>query len=484
MPILTALVGVPLLGALVCVLAARRGATAARWVALATALAEVIVAGAVCSRFLGSGPISERVPAAVGEGGLRGLWMLSLDGLALPLVVLTAVLGVIAVLASWKVEDRPGGHFALLLALTSAVMAVFLAGNLVVFYVAWEAVLIPMFFLIGVWGHEGRRHAAMKFFLYTFLGSALMLVALLLIIFKGNALLITAAGPALPKEMQTLVFWLLAAGFLVKIPVWPLHTWLPDAHVEAPTAGSIMLAGVLLKMGGYGMLRLALPLAPDAARAAAPFLAWLGVIGIVYGALMALAQADLKRLVAYSSVSHMGFVVLAISVATPAAIGAAMLGMVSHGLVAGLLFLLVGILYDRTHTREIARFGGLAARVPAWATAFTFAALASLGLPGLSGFPGELVSILEGFGAYGWMMVLPALGVVLAAAYNLYAVRRVNHGPLAEEWAALRDLDAREAVAVVTLSLGIAILGLWPGAVLTLTDPVASLVAKLAGGGS
>jgi NADH-quinone oxidoreductase subunit M len=449
MPLLTLLVLVPLAGA--AAVASMRGRDAApRALALAFALAEATLAAAVALQY-GARAVTEQA------SGATAWWRLAIDGYAMPLVLLTALLGVVAVLASWRVTEAPGAHHALLLALESAVMGVFLAGNLILFYVAWEAVLIPMYFLIGVWGHERRRHAAMKFFAYTFAGSALMLVGLLVAMFETGSIAMPSAASqaAIPSGVQTLVFWLLAAGFLVKIPVWPLHTWLPDAHVEAPTAGSIMLAGVLLKMGGYGLVRVALPIAPQAARAAAPFLAGLGIVGIVYGALMALAQADLKRLVAYSSVSHMGFVVLAIAVGTPAALGAAMLGMVSHGLVAGLLFLLVGLLYDRTHTREIARLGGLAGALPLWGTTFAFAALASLGLPGLSGFPGELMTVLEGFAAYRWIMVLPALGVVLAAAYNLYAVRRVSHGPLPSEWDGLPDLEPREGFAAGILAAGV-----------------------------
>jgi NADH-quinone oxidoreductase subunit M len=321
----------------------------------------------------------------------------------------------------------------------------------------------------------------MKFFVFTFVGSALMLVGLLLASGGG----IDAGGGlrslmgAVDPSLQPLVFWLLFAGFAVKVPVWPLHTWLPDAHVEAPTAGSIMLAGVLLKMGGYGLIRLALPLAPEAAAAAAPTLATLGIIGIIYGALMALAQTDLKRLVAYSSVSHMGFVVLAISVGSPLALTAAMLGMVAHGVTASLLFLLVGSLYERTHTRDMERLGGLLRTIPVWGSVFVFACLASLGLPGLAGFPGELATALEGFRSYGWWMIAVVVGVVLAGAYNLRAVRMVAQGPVGEGWEALPDLAPNEWAAAALLSLSVLALGLAPSIVSSVVGPVA---ATLAGG--
>jgi NADH-quinone oxidoreductase subunit M len=446
----------PVAGAIAAFAVGRARPEAARVVALATASLQV---GATAYLV---GPVFTGTALRVWQIGTTavGRTPLVVEGLSGSLVALTTLLGVVAVLASWNVSLRPGSHFALLLALQAAVTAVFLANELVLFYVAWEAVLIPMYFLIGVWGHEQRRHAATKFFLFTFAGSALMLVGILLVATVPGVLLPDAASVA--AAWQPLVFWLLMAGFAVKVPIWPLHTWLPDAHVEAPTAGSIMLAGVLLKMGGYGMLRWAYPLAPEAAKAAGPLLAALGIIGIVYGALMALAQTDLKRLVAYSSVSHMGFFVLAVSIGTRAAYTAAVLVMIAHGLTSALLFLLVGSLYDRTHTRDMARFGGLLRTIPLWGGVFVFACLASLGLPGLAGFPGELLTVLEGFGRYGWWMGIVAFGVVVAGVYNLRAVRRVAHGPVVAEWKSLPDLAVQEKVAVALLVVSIVAMGVYP----------------------
>jgi len=470
------LILVPAVGSLVAAFSGAR----ARLVALIVAL----LTGGLLVSLASAGAFSGEILTG-SLGNADSFWMLTLDGMSVPLVALTAFLALIAVLASWNVTERPAAHHALLLFLVAAVMGVFLAEHVFLFYVFWEAVLIPMFFLIGIWGHENRKHAAMKFFIYTFAGSVLMLLGLIIAYMATGAVTMTDMSAAASGVPSWIVFPLLLAGMLVKIPAVPFHTWLPDAHVEAPTAGSILLAGVLLKMGGYGLMRVAMPVCPVewASPTVRGLLATLGIVGIVYGAAMALVQSDLKRLVAYSSVAHMGFVLLALSVGTAAALGAAMLVMVSHGVVAGLLFLLVGQLYERTHTREIARFGGLGRVVPLWATAFTFAALASLGLPGLSGFPGEFLTMLESWQAWQWWILPATVGLVLGAAYNLRAVREVAHGPIAEEFARIPDLGVVDWLPVALLAISILALGVWPRVVLSVSANAMQALAAVLGTG-
>jgi len=455
---------------------ARRTVTGARVAALLSAGLTLALAARVWMLYAGS---SEALRFTASDSAPLSLLRLEADGLAVPLVMLTAVLGMAALLSSWDTE-RLGTHLSLLLLLEAALMAVFLAADLVLFYVAWEAVLIPMFFLIGVWGHENRRYAAMKFFIYTFAGSALMLVGLVALVVARGGDTVMPGGAVLTGADGRLVFWLLAAGFLVKIPVWPLHTWLPDAHVQAPTAGSIMLAGVLLKMGAYGIARICIPSTPEAFAVYAPVLALLAVIGIIYGAAMALGQSDLKRLIAYSSVAHMGFVLLGVASGTELGLSGAMLGMVSHGIVSALLFFLVGALYERAHTREMSAFGGLGQQVPKWATVFVVASLASLGLPGLSGFPGEFSVVVAAFGRWSWWLALVGGGIVLAAAYSLRAVRTVVHGESGSV-GPIRDLGARELTVAVPLVALTAILGIWPRVIVDVSAATLAALSAIVG---
>ena len=471
----------PALAAVVAVIAGRVDPRLPRWVALLGVLAQLVVLGTLTGQGVWAG---HRILGLDGTM-TKGVWQTVIDGLSMPLVALTVFIGLVAVVASWHITDRPGTYFALILALQAAVTGVFLAESLLLFYIAWESVLVPMYFLIGGWGSANRKHAATKFLIYTFAAGTLMLVGLVFTLVQvgGGTSISGIVAKHASLTAPSLVFWLFTIGFLVKLPVVPFHTWLPDAHTEAPTAGSIILAGVMLKMGGYGLLRIALPFAPSAFEASRGLLAALGIIGIIYGAAMAFVQTDLKRLVAFSSVSHMGFVVLAISVGTPEALGAAMLAMVSHGFVAGLLFLLVGALYERTHTRELGRLGGLGKVVPLWGTAFMFAALASLGLPGLSGFPGEFVTVLGSFSAFGWWTAFATIGLVLGAAYNLRAVRGSVQGPIGD-FDVLADLNVREVGLVVAFAAGIVLIGVQPHLVVRGAETALTVVSHLVNGGA
>lgn len=403
---------------------------------------------------------------------------LGIDGMSLLLVVLTTFLTPIALLASWEsIEQRLKGYVSLMLLLEVGTLGVFMALDLFLFYVFWEAMLIPMYFIIGIWGGKERIYAAVKFFLYTMFGSLLMLVAILWLgyyastvpggTFTTNLMDLYAVAPSIPMSVQGWMFLAFALSFCIKVPLFPLHTWLPDAHVQAPTAGSVILAGVLLKMGTYGLVRFCLPLFPLATFEYMPYLAGLGVIGIIYGALVSIVQPDMKKLVAYSSVSHLGFVVLGIFALNTEGLQGSIIQMINHGLSTGALFLLVGMIYDRRHTRMIRDFGGLAKQMPVYAAFFMIVMLSSVGLPGLNGFVGEFLILL---GAYNsqmlnspWYAILGATGVILAAVYLLWSYQRVFFGKLENpENQKLKDLDRREWLVLVPVVVFIVWIGVYP----------------------
>ena len=413
---------------------------------------------------------------------------MAVDGISVLLIMLTALLSLIIVPASWNyIKEREMQFFAAFLFLETGMIGVFCARDLFLFYVFWEIMLIPMYFIIGVWGGPRRIYAAIKFFLFTFAGSLLMLVAIVAIAYLARAN--QYAAPVFDMDLleksvfsyQVQIFAFLAffIAFAVKVPMWPLHTWLPDAHVEAPTAGSVILAGVLLKVGGYGMLRLCIPLFPDAVVAIAPYILVLSLIAIVYGALVSLVQKDLKKLVAYSSVSHMGFVTAGIFALNVIGIEGGIMVMFSHGLLTGALFLMVGFLYERLHTREIADMGGLAGPFPVMAAFLMFFTLASLGLPGLSGFVGEFLSLVGLFTYSKAMAAVASLGIILAAAYLLWMFQRVMFTNLRDEkWYKVSDYSLREMASLVPLGILAVWAGVYPNTFLQLIGPSATKISN------
>jgi NADH-quinone oxidoreductase subunit M len=404
------------------------------------------------------------------------------DGLSLLLVVLTTFLTPIALLSSWNsIEHRVKEYTIMILLLETGMLGVFCALDMFLFYIFWEAMLIPMYFIIGIWGGKNRIYAAIKFFLYTMFGSLLMLVAIIWLgyyastlpngIFTTDVLELYAVGPQIPKAIQAWMFLAFTLSFAIKVPLFPFHTWLPDAHVEAPTAGSVILAGVLLKMGTYGLLRFSLPFFPQAVMLFMPYIATLAVVGIIYGALVSMVQTDIKKLVAYSSVSHLGFVVLGIFALTEEAIQGAIIQMINHGLSTGALFLMVGMIYDRRHTREISEFGGLAKVMPLFATFLMIVSFSSIGLPGLNGFVGEFLILLGSFNSQYlsyWFTVIAATGVVFAAVYLLWMYQRVVFGsvtnPANEK---LLDLKPREIAVLVPVLVFIVWIGVYPNTFLS-----------------
>jgi NADH-quinone oxidoreductase subunit M len=476
-PLLSLVTFLPLLGVLAILVL--RGAEAdvarnARWIALWTSLFDLALALAVWANFDPTRADFQLVEEAAWLPDFNITYRLGIDGISLFLVLLTSFLTPICIISAWQaVTVRVREYMIAFLVLETLMIGTFCALDLFIFYMFFEGVLIPMFLIIGVWGGPRRVYSALKFFLYTLTGSVLMLLAVIAIYFQvGSSDIREALAYDFPGQVQFWLWLAFFASFAVKLPMWPVHTWLPDAHVEAPTAGSVILAGVLLKMGGYGFIRFSLPMLPLASQNFAPLVFALSVIAIIYTSLVALAQSDMKKLIAYSSVAHMGFVTMGIFSVTSEGLQGAMFQMLSHGIVSSALFLIVGVIYDRLHTREIARYGGLANNMPKYAAVFMLFMLASVGLPGTSGFIGEFLSLIGTFQVNSTVAFLATTGIILSVSYMLYLYRRIIFGTLARaDVRAMLDLSPREVVIFAPLIAVVLWMGIYPASFLKPMQP-------------
>jgi NADH-quinone oxidoreductase subunit M len=478
-PILSTMIWLPVIAALVCIAVS---AHQARWLALGTTMILFLLGCALWASYQIGGPQWQFVENAPLFG--RFSYALGIDGMALMLIMLSVFLMPICILASWTaIKDRVGLYMACFLVMESLMIGVFSAQDLFLFYIMFEAGLIPMYFIIGIWGGANRKYAAFKFFLYTLLGSVLMLVAMLWMAnHAGTTDIPTLLNFDFPKDAQTWLWLAFFASFAVKMPMWPVHTWLPDAHVQAPTAGSVILAGVLLKMGGYGFLRFSMPMFPDASAELMWLVFGLSIVAVVYTSLVALVQSDMKKLIAYSSVAHMAIVTAGLFAMNRQGIEGALIVMLSHGLVSGALFLCVGVIYDRLHTREIDRYGGLSINMPAYAIFFMLFTMASVGLPGTSGFVGEFLSLVGVYEASSWVAFACGTGIILGAGYMLYLYRRVAFGDLTkEDVKAMPDLEPREWAMLAPVAAVVLWMGVYPEPFLApMRGDVGTLVARMA----
>ena len=460
LPLLTILIAIPLVAGLLCLFVRPQGA---RWIALVATLIDLALSAWLWIAYDPNGAQWQFVEKLPIGGGIS--WALGIDGIALVLIQLTAFLMPICIGASWRsIERRVPEYMAAFLLMEALMLGVFAAQDLFLFYVFFEGGLIPMYLIIGIWGGAERIKASYKFFLYTFFGSVLMLIAMIYMVAVSG----TTSIPALmaydfPPGAQTWLFLAFLASFAVKLPMWPVHTWLPDAHVQAPTAGSVILAGVLLKLGGYGFIRFSLPMFPQGSAEFIPMMFVLSGIAVVYTSLVALVQRDMKKLIAYSSVAHMAFVTFGLFAMNRQGIEGAMIVMLSHGLVSGALFLVVGVIYDRLHTREIAVYGGLSNNMPGYALLFMLFTMASVGLPGTSSFVGEFLSLLGTYGASTWAAIAGTTGIILGACYMLYLYWRICFGEArTPEAAAMADLSAREWWLLAPIALAVLWMGVYP----------------------
>ena len=483
--LLTYLVFLPLLGSLIIIFIKKDNEALIRWFGLFVSIGAFIISLVGYFQFDRAESGFQFIDKVTWIKSLNVSYFVGVDGISLLLVLLTTFITPLTLLSSWKSINKKVKEFTFfMLILEVGIIGVFVSLDMFLFYVFWEAMLIPMYFIIGIWGHQRRVYAAVKFFLFTMFGSLLMLVAIIWLgvnaisltgSFTTNLLDLYKVGPTIPQTIQTFLFFAFFLSFAIKVPIFPLHTWLPDAHVEAPAAGSVILAGVLLKLGTYGLLRFCLPLFPQSAQKFAPFIAVLAVIGIIYGALVSMVQKDMKKLVAYSSVSHLGFVVLGIFALTIESVQGSVIQMVNHGLSTGALFLLVGMIYDRTHTREISDYGGIAKIIPVYSAALMIASLSSIGLPGLNNFIGEFLILVGSFksptlGSW-WFTAFAATGVILAAVYLLWMYQRVVFGEVQHSnLNSMTDLSLREKIVLVPMFIFIVWIGVYPSTFLNLTN--------------
>ena len=484
--ILTALLVLPLIAAVITYFSGRseaHGAHHARWLALISTLVIFALSLTLLFDFDNAAPGFQFVEQAPWFTGYNITYHVGIDGISLWLVLLTTFLMPICVLCSWhSIDKRVNEFMALFLILEALVIGTFISLDLLLFYLFFEAVLIPIYLIIGIWGGANRIYAAYKFFLYTLAGSVLFLLALLYLYFTFNTTdipTLIAQAPSLGLPAQKWLWLALFASFAVKVPMWPFHTWLPDAHVQAPTAGSVILAGILLKLGAYGFIRFSLPMLPEASHYFAHFVFVLSIVAVIYTSLVALVQEDMKKLIAYSSVAHMGFVTIGIFSFTQQGLDGAMFQMVSHGIVSGALFLCVGVVYDRMHTREIAQYGGAVNVMPYYAAFFMVFTMASAGLPGTSGFVGEILVLVGSYQAAPWAAAFAATGLILGAAYMLWLYRRVVFGEITNPHVAdMKDLTAREYFYFVPLMLGVIWLGVHPTMISRAISPAVARTLK------
>ncbi len=484
-PILSLTIWLPIIGGVLVLASGDKAANATRWTALVVAIATFVVSLPLYTSFDPTTANMQFVERLPWIEVFKIEYYLGVDGISMPLIILTTFISIFVIIAGWEViQYKPSHYMAAFLIMEGVMVGVFSSLDAMLFYVYWEAMLIPMFLIIGVWGGPNRVYATIKFFLYTFFGSVFMLVALIYMYFKAGSFEILAFHDLkMELDVQILIFIAFLMAFAVKVPMWPVHTWLPDAHVEAPTGGSVILAAIMLKIGGYGFLRFSMPMTPDASLELDWLIIAMSLIAVVYIGFVALAQQDMKKLIAYSSIAHMGFVTLGFFIVfiimnkmeggsgAVMAMEGGMVQMVSHGFISAAMFLCVGVLYDRMHSRNIADYGGVVHTMPIFAGFMVFFAMANAGLPGTSGFVGEFMVILASFRANFWLAFLAATTLIIGAAYTLWMIKRVIFGPVANDRVAvLEDISKREFIVLGSLAVAVLVLGLWPAPLVEVMD--------------